>query len=917
MTPEHWEQVALLHRAALQRGEGQRAAFLHDACAGDEDLRCEVESLLTYEGEAENFMEVPALDVVVKRLAESKALRMVQRSGTKLGPYEILAPLGAGGMGEVYRAHDSKLNRDVALKILPAMFTNDAERMARFRREAQVLASLNHPNIGSIYGLEDWNNLRVLVLELVEGPTLADRIAGGAIPLEEMLAIARQIAEGVAYAHEKGVIHRDLKPANIKITPEGNVKVLDFGLAKVLEGPKNLDSDASQFPNYDNPTTLEGMILGTAAYMSPEQAKGKPVDKRADIWAFGVVLYELLTGRHLFQRETASDTLAAVLKEEPDWNQIPAKAQPLLRRCLEKDPKRRLRDIGDMHLLLETASVPVQTHRPWLARGAVAVFLVAFAALFWYLSRPLPPPHITEYTQITHDGRSKGLGGTDGTRLYFSYMSPASIAQVGVNGGEIVPLPITVPGAHSYMVDLSPDGSNALVRVYRADRSLWVVPILGGSARRMGNLDGAFSPDGESVVYSTNQGEIFIARRDGTEPRKLAAAGPFPASFQWSPNGRVIRFNRGGLLWEIASDGSGLHPLLSEWHEPGVQCCGSWTPDGQFYFFILQSRSTGSQIWALDEQRGLFRRPPSLPVRLTTGPIIWGDPRSSRDGKKIFADGRTSRGELSRIDPKTGGLQPFLGGISAEFVSYSNDGKSLAYVSFPEGVLWKADRDGSNRMQLSQPPVHVVNPRWSPDSKQILFTDLHEETLEIFVIPAEGGRARRLLPEEAARNGDPYWSPDGTRVVYSWQRLPTRELKLRILDVSSGRIETIPGSTGFFSPRWSSDGGYIAGLDRKASNLQVFDLKTQRWTELTANGDVQFPSFSQDGRFIYFLHTGREQGVFRIPVTGGKPEQVADLGEWHLTGLVGFSMSLDPTDAPLVLRDVGSDDIYALTLEEK
>jgi eukaryotic-like serine/threonine-protein kinase len=233
-------------------------------------------------------------------------------SATKLGPYEILVPVGAGGMGEVYRARDSKLNRDVALKILPARFTDDAERMARFRREAQVLASLNHPNIGSIYGLEEWDNLRVLVLELVEGPTLADRISEGALPLEEALVIARQIAEALTYAHEKGVTHRDLKPANIKITPEGNVKVLDFGLAKVLQGDKHLDSDPSHSPTITNPT-VEGMILGTAAYMSPEQAKGKPVDRRADIWAFGVVLYEILTGGHLFQRETMSDTLAAVL----------------------------------------------------------------------------------------------------------------------------------------------------------------------------------------------------------------------------------------------------------------------------------------------------------------------------------------------------------------------------------------------------------------------------------------------------------------------------------------------------------------------------------------------------------------------------------------------------------------------------
>src|SRR6266567_793372 len=440
MTPEHWEQVALLHRAALQYEEGRRAAFLHDACAGDEDLRREVESLLAYEGKAENFMEVPALDVIVKQLAESQAIPMIQRSGTRLGPYEILAPLGAGGMGEVYRARDSKLNRNVALKVLPPMFTDDAERMARFRREAQVLASLNHPNIGSIYGLEESNNLRVLVLELVEGPTLADRITGGAIPLDEALAIARQIAEAVAYAHEKGVTHRDLKPANIKITPEGNVKVLDFGLAKVLQGPKNLDSDPSDSPTCGNLTTLEGTILGTAAYMSPEQAKGKSVDKRADIWAFGVVLYELLTGGNLFHRETMSDTLAAVLKEEPDWNRIPTKVRPLLRHCLEKDPKRRLRDIGDMQLLLEADSVPVQTHRPWLAWGAVAVFLAAFAALSIIHFRERPLLSAPVQFQISPSGSLlQGLAfavSPDGRHLAFAATGSDGVARLWIRDLE-------------------------------------------------------------------------------------------------------------------------------------------------------------------------------------------------------------------------------------------------------------------------------------------------------------------------------------------------------------------------------------------------------------------------------------------------------------------------------------------------
>src|SRR5438105_7420930 len=276
-------------------------------------------------------------------------------SGTRLGPYQILAPLGAGGMGEVYRARDTKLGRDVALKVLPLAFAADPERLARFRREPQVLASLNHPGIAAIYGLEESEGVLALVMELVEGPTLAERIAQGPIPLEEALPIARQIAEALEYAHEKGIIHPALKPANIKVTPEGRVKVLDFGLAKAI----SLDpaaADPASSPTLTMRATLAGVIMGTAAYMSPEQAKGKPVDRRADIWAFGVVFAEMLTGRALYTGETVSEVLAAVIMQEPA---IPGAAPPhirqLLRRCLEKDPQRRLRDIGEARIAIEEA----------------------------------------------------------------------------------------------------------------------------------------------------------------------------------------------------------------------------------------------------------------------------------------------------------------------------------------------------------------------------------------------------------------------------------------------------------------------------------------------------------------------------------------------------------------------------------
>ncbi|MGA8014093.1 MAG: serine/threonine-protein kinase [Candidatus Acidiferrales bacterium] len=279
-------------------------------------------------------------------------------SGQRIGTYAIASPLGAGGMGEVYRAHDSKLGRDVALKVLPEAFARDAERMARFQREAKVLASLNHPNIASIYGLEDSGSTHALVMELVEGPTLADRIKAGPIPIDEALRIAKQICDALEYAHERGIVHRDLKPANVKVTKDDAVKVLDFGLAKAIEG-EAIDVDLINSPTMSRMATLAGVLLGTTAYMSPEQAKGKPVDRRADIWAFGCVLYEMLTGQMAFRGESVTDTLAAVIKEEPDWSQLPTatpiRVRVLLRRCLQKDPKQRLRDIGDARIALAVA----------------------------------------------------------------------------------------------------------------------------------------------------------------------------------------------------------------------------------------------------------------------------------------------------------------------------------------------------------------------------------------------------------------------------------------------------------------------------------------------------------------------------------------------------------------------------------
>ena len=558
----------------------------------------------------------------------------------------------------------------------------------------------------------------------------------------------------------------------------------------------------------------------------------------------------------------------------------------------------------------------------WLIPGAV-VFAAGVAAGIWYLHRLLPPPRITAYTQITHDGHLKYPGGTDGIRVYFAQESPFSILQVGITGGDIAKVSVGEEG-DSGIFNVSPDGSSLLVgsnEVGNPDQALSNVRILGGSRRRLGHaISAAFSPDGNSVAYSPPEGEIWLVRIDGTGAHKLAAVGGKAYGLAWSPDGGTIRFNgsKDNSIWEISSSGSNLHQVLPGFHVSGWQCCGIWTSDGKFFLFLSNDpASDKGQIWALDERRGLLRRPPTEPIQLTTGPIVWGSPIPGKDGKKIFSAGFTLRGELTRYDPQTKNFQPFLGGISAEYVSFSRDGRYVAYVSFPEGILWRANADGSNPVQLTDPPIYALNPCWSPDGTQIAFADMSSGDHSIsYIVSSQGGVPQRLMPGDDNDQADPNWSPDGRKIVFGWGKpADPKTAHLVFLDMVSHQLTTVPGSAGMGSPRWSPDGRYIAAIESRM--LRIFDLKTQQWSPLLTKGHVGFPSFSRDSQFIYFLRLRPDLGVFRIRVTGGEEERVADLKDQHLTGYFAFSMSLDPTDAPLLLRDTGSDDIYALTLEEK
>jgi Tol biopolymer transport system component/DNA-binding winged helix-turn-helix (wHTH) protein len=569
--------------------------------------------------------------------------------------------------------------------------------------------------------------------------------------------------------------------------------------------------------------------------------------------------------------------------------------------------------------------------RSWLLRGAV-ILAVGLATAVWYMRRPLPPLRVTEYPQITHDGRHKELAGTDGSRLYFNRnLDPQPTAQVAISGGEIAPVPVGLPLPK--IKDVSPDGSTLLVTSSDGGHgSLWNVEVPAGSLRRLLTdvwvASAAWSPDGKSVVYSPGDGDLDVIRSDGTGARKLAAVGGLPGALSWSPDGSKIRFSKDNRLWEVSRDGSGLHPLLPSWRPSSLQCCGRWTSDGKFFVFLSRGALfhpkpllPESQLWVLDERRGLFRRAPTEPVQLTSGPIRWNTPIPSKDGTKIFAHGVILRGELVRYDAQSSRLQPYLGGISAEFVTFSPDGQFVAYVTFPEGILWRANLDGSHPVQLTDAPLYPLNPRWSPDGAQILFSNYEPEGhVRAYVTPSQGGTPRPLLPDDNEGQSDPSWSSDGHKIVFSTlEAIGVFNSVLRVLDLASHQITTLPGSEGMWSPRWSPNGRFIAGLHTgPTGGMKIFDFGTQRWSALQPTGGSDFPTWSSDSQFIYFLlPRDDDPGVFRVRIPGGNVERVVGLKGFRYTGAFNLWFGLDPTDTPMLIRDVGTDDIYALTLEQK
>jgi len=932
MNPEHRSKIERIYHRALELDPALRAAYIDAACEDDEALRQEVDGLLASRSDPDHRPESPTIGVATHTQVLDPDLNADKDlTGRMLLHYRITGKIGAGGMGVVYRAQDTQLNRSVAIKVLPEVLAADPVRRRRFEREARMLASLNHPHIATIHSVEKDDGRLALVLELVEGRTLADLIRergkGRALPVDEALAIARQVAEALEAAHEKGIIHRDLKPANVKITPQGIVKVLDFGLAKAFQ-EETAESDPSESPTLTATMTGVGMIMGTPAYMSPEQARGFPVDKRTDIWAFGCLLYEMLTGERIFAGDTASDTIAQVLVSNPEWARLPERTpravRRLLRRCVQKDVSRRLRDLGDARLDLEEAAAEEEESSPatQAARTPKEV----------HLARLTDSIGMVGSAAISPDGKMVAFVAiANGRRQIWIRM---------LAGGA--PLQVTHDDADHDQPRWMPD-SSAIVYLTPKPESetghLWQVSALGGPPRRLAEAISSAdaSHDGRRLAYfqRTDDGSaLVIAALDGSATEVVL---DIPPGFvckrpRWSPDDRFIAFQRIG-----GSGGFNSHLEVASIAERQVHTIvraawmggHSWLPDGSG--MVYSSGIDSTLPYPPTHNLRLVAVDGSSDRQLTFGDVSYFEPdvhvsgrllasrvRGRSDVWKYPIDGVPAENVRNgvRITHQTGQIQ---------VPSVSGDGREMVYVSDNGGRsnLWLAAADGTSVRQLtfeSDPSVVVGAPMWSPADQRILFIKARDADIDVCLINADGTGLSTVVSNAFA----PCWSGDG-RAIYCCR--------------TAGTIERFELSTGAFVPVQSNravcpgaarDGGALFFARRSQSPLGAHgDAEVCR--AVPEDGPVEVlarvattriplapvlflhTSVSPDGRWLAApLLDSTTVNIWLIPTEGGPMRAVTDFGD--RSAFIARSISWSP-DSRHVYAAVAETDADIILLE--
>jgi Tol biopolymer transport system component len=845
-------------------------------------------------------------------------------SGTRLGPYEITGQLGAGGMGEVCRARDTKLNRDVALKVLPETFATDPDRMSRFQREAQLLASLNHPNIAGIYGLEDGGSRRAIVMELVEGQTLT-----GPLPIDDALRIAKQITDAIEYAHDRGIIHRDLKPANIKVTPDGTVKVLDFGLAKAMDQASDsaISVHGSMSPTLSLGATYAGVIMGTAAYMAPEQAKGRPADRRSDVWAFGVVLYEMLTGARMFGGDSVPETLASVMKDQITFGSLPEETPTAIRklvsRCLERDPRRRLQSIGEARIVIEDviagvaveegepqpAAVPRSVAKwPWVV--AAASLLAAIGAFGWTWSRPGPtPPAVTRFN----------LPPAEGTTITSTNPNASTIA-VSPNG--------------RYVAFIADEGGR--------ERTIWVRALDSLSAQRLDRTEGAmfpfWSPDSQHIAY-------FV----GGKLMRISVAGGAPLTICDAPNGEggtwfqtegqdgVIIFapQLGGALMRVLAQGGVPTQVTTLAKDEIGHSFPQFLPDGQRFLYLSRGTKAGIYVQTLGSDERTFVvesigraafSPPGLLLYLRDNTLLahrWNLDTLRLEGEPVsIAEDVRSGGTNGRnaFAISATGVLAYRGGGSLgnfEVGWYTRDGKPESVVLEPgefgqlelspddkrltilrgtgnERDLWLKDLTSGVFSRLTTATGSEIDPIWSPDSRRVGYIsfDGNKRTLyETLIGSGKHTEVPTRLKGDFAWEG---WTPDGKQLVI---RVRSAVSLIPAPQESTSASGEGPARTvfneayGIDQVRISPDGKWVAYMSLESGqpeiNVASFPAFTdRRQISIGTDGAVQ-PLWRADGKELFFI--GRDQTLMAVDVKPGATLETGMVRPLFRTGITTSS----------------------------